>query len=134
MTGGPKEGKPRVSLPVVESGAGGGEPATASEEAAPLRDEDLPELCDEVIGAATLGALFADLRSETRVFSVSLKAQGARRAEAGEASLASAEEELLRGSIGGAQIRYEYRGAVWIDTLLPRSDGFRLVRIRHELG
>lgn len=47
-------------------------------------------------------------------------------------TLQQGRELLATGAVRGLQIRYQYDGADWWDTLLRVGDRFRVVRIRHE--
>lgn len=79
-----------------------------------------------------LSELFADVEALGEGVEVVLK-RGPVRVESHETtSLASALQLLRGGMVHGVQLRYRYRGAEWWDTLMPTSEGFRLVRIQHD--
>ena len=95
-----------------------------------LDETTLPELHDALLDRETLDRLFTDLETQTRILDVRLKQGGAQRADAGGVSLAAARGALESGTVSGVQIRYMWQAAVWCDTLLPASQGVRLIRMK----
>ncbi len=96
---------------------------------------ELPDLQQSVLDQATLDQLFIDLASLTEITEIIPKAAAAGYVpENTVITLDEARALLLAGSIRGLQIRYNYQGSQWWDTLLPASDGegFRIVRIEHN--
>ncbi len=49
-------------------------------------------------------------------------------------SMAQAKEALHAHTAHGVQLRYEYAGNCWCDTLLPINDGAKLVRVNDTFG
>lgn len=100
-------------------------------------DDFSPPLLDLHTGdldAAGLGALFGDLERHAAVASITGKASGGE--YAGQVPLAHAEalEALLRRKVLGVQIRYHWDGKDWIDTVLVRPEGWRVVRINAPIS
>ncbi len=95
----------------------------------------LPQLTEGLLDPATLEQLFADLDACTEVLEVLTK-QGPqdRVTGTGRPSLAEAHDLLLGGGVRGVQIRYRYQEEEWLDTLLVRPAGTRLVRMRSAAG
>jgi hypothetical protein len=77
--------------------------------------------------------LFRDLGACTQV--ISLRPKSAPRqqvVEEASLTLEQARVRLAAGLLLGVQIRYAYDGHTWCDTLLRRSAGLTLVRIRES--
>jgi hypothetical protein len=88
----------------------------------------VPELVEAQLDPEQLHRLFDDYRRAAGVRSVRARPAGRLRADDGPTSLDDAEPMLKTG--GRVQVRYEYHGAQWCDTLTPTSEGVRLVRMR----
>lgn len=95
-------------------------------ELAPLHEADLDH--------PTVEALFADIGGLCRLLEVQPRGSFREFARGSSLPLGEARDQLLAGEIAGVQLRYEYDGAQWWDTVLATPAGWRLVRIRHELG
>lgn len=98
---------------------------------------ELPELQQSVLDAATLRQLFADLAACTEITEIIPKqAAEGYVPEHSSLTLDEARAMLLGRRIRGLQIRYNYQGSQWWDTLLPApgGEGFRIVRIEHNFG
>lgn len=94
---------------------------------------DLPTLQQAVLDDATLESLLLDVSSLCAVRSVAFKRGAGEHAEEGEpGQLVRVREELARGA--AVQLRYEYRGEGWCDTLLPGMSGVLLVRVREPVA
>jgi hypothetical protein len=92
----------------------------------------LPELQDQILDPATLGRLFTDLETSTRILEVVYKgAAEVADAQPGSRDLAAARLALDERRVLGVQIRYVFAGRQWWDTLLPVAGGVRLIRIGH---
>ena len=97
--------------------------------------EALPELQQSVLDPATLDQLFVDLTALTEITEIIPKAAAEGYVpEHTQITLEEARALLLVGKIRGLQIRYNYQGSQWWDTLLPDADtgGTRIVRIEHN--
>jgi len=90
----------------------------------------LPQVHAEDIDEAALGALFLDISVASRVVEVRVKGSPERYASPADGGFEAASRAFVERRIAGLQIRYEYRGKVWCDTLMRRDGGVRLVRIR----
>ena len=100
-------------------------------------ENELPALQESVLDAGTLEALFADLEACTEITEVIPKAAAEGYVpECSELTLHEARALLCSGQIRGLQIRYNYQGSQWWDTLLPdsNSNNFRIVRIQHDFS
>ena len=93
----------------------------------------LPELTESLLGADQLADLFRDIGALTQVVEIIPK-QGPRDYvdDSKSLDLESARDRLLDGTFRGLQIRYQYDGGLWWDTLIRVPDGIRIVRIRHD--
>ncbi|NWK56716.1 hypothetical protein HW115_13920 [Verrucomicrobiaceae bacterium N1E253] len=97
----------------------------------------LPDLQQSVLDPETLSQLFSDLSELTEVLEVIPKAAAQGYVpECGTLTLEEGRALLLSGRVRGLQIRYQYQGSQWWDTLLPdaQSGGFRIVRIQHDFA
>lgn len=93
----------------------------------------LPPLQQTLLDPATVEALFRDIAACATVLSVQPKHAPRTHAPAeatGSLSLEQARARLASGQVLGVQIRYRHEGHVWTDTLLRRTGGVTLVRIR----
>ena len=98
---------------------------------------ELPDLQQSVLDPDTLAQLFSDLGSLTEILEVIPKALAESYVpESSEIGLDEGRRMLLSGVVRGLQIRYQYQGSQWWDTLLPdaASGGFRIVRIQHDFA
>lgn len=101
----------------------------------PQPQMELPDLQQSVLDPATLEQLFADLAACTEITEIIPKAAAEGYVpEHSAITLKDARELLLAKKIRGLQIRYNYQGSQWWDTLLPApgGEGFRIVRIQHD--
>lgn len=90
---------------------------------------ELPPMHEALLTTDQVADLFADLAA----CATDVRLQTRRRAPDGDlpSTLQHARERLLSGELPRLQIRYRWQESHWIDTLEHRSDGIRLVRIRH---
>lgn len=91
----------------------------------------MPEMCEGLLGPDDIEQLFADLEALTTVRSVVQKGAAERYADQGVVSLDRAKESLVACDVAAVQIRYEYDGHEWTDTLMRQAAGYRLVRCQH---
>lgn len=90
---------------------------------------ELAELQRALLDEATLDALLGDVEALCIVEAIAFKEGAeAHAGEAAKASLAAVKPALAQGI--AVQIRYAYRGELWIDTLLPGLSETLLVRMR----
>lgn len=82
---------------------------------------------------ATVSQLFFDIGAAGELIDITYKHVGARRAApvAGPPSLADARRALTSGEVAAVQVRYQFRGEEWWDTLVRIRTGVRLIRISH---
>lgn len=98
---------------------------------------ELPDLQQSVLDPDTLAQLFTDLGSLTEILEVIPKAMAEGYVpESSTITLEEGRKMLLSGVVRGLQIRYNYQGSQWWDTLLPDANtgGFRIVRIQHDFA
>ncbi|MCP5537685.1 MAG: hypothetical protein H7A51_15810 [Akkermansiaceae bacterium] len=103
----------------------------------PAPSAALPDLQQSLLDPATLEQLFIDLGALTEITEIIPKAAAEGYVpEHTRITLDEAKDLLLSGSIRGLQIRYNYQGSQWWDTLLPapHGEGHRIVRIEHNFG
>ena len=95
-----------------------------------------PEMRDAVLSAEDIAALRNDLRAHAVVTSVMEKGAAQLRANSSQPAhdLEPSIERLLTGEVRAIQVRYAFDGHDWTDTLMRLSEGFRLVRCRHDAG
>lgn len=104
--------------------------AGAAYSAAPNLNE-LPQLEESLLNEQQLRALLSDVATYGRVLEATVKAN-ARSQPAAAARLPELYLNLVERRVFGAQLRYEYKRSVWLDTLIPTKDGVRLVRIEFD--
>lgn len=92
----------------------------------------VPLMVEGLLDAAALRQLFADLTTEAVMLGVREKGGPADFAAVDELPPAVALERLLSGAARAVQVRYQYDGHLWTDTILTTSAGFRVVRCRHD--
>ena len=93
----------------------------------------LPELTESVLSPDQIRELFRDIEALTQIVEIIPK-HGSRDYvdDSIELDLATARDRLLDRTYRGLQIRYQYDGGLWWDTLIRIPEGIRIVRIRHE--
>lgn len=89
----------------------------------------LPPLWRAELRADQVAELFTDLEAATLLSVVVRDATQATTRTPARLTLSQAREALSAGR--PVQLRYQWQGAEWWDTLTPGSNGIRLVRIRH---
>jgi hypothetical protein len=82
---------------------------------------------------ATVAQLFFDIAHAAQLIAVIEKGVGARRADAVQdpAALDAAHAAFAARRIGAVQLRYQFGGEEWWDTLTHTAAGVRLIRISH---
>ncbi|MAT16018.1 MAG: hypothetical protein CMJ46_12195 [Planctomyces sp.] len=97
----------------------------------------LPPMREALLDTEQVAQLFADLAAfATDIHLIqrsSPASRGTPMATATPKKLQSARQALLSGTIPRLQLRYQWSGQHWIDTLEAKPDGYRLVRIMHTL-
>jgi len=99
---------------------------------------ELPPMREALLSPDEVQQLFADIDSLASNILLMQRSTAARRATASRATthgqLIAARDALLGGDIARVQIRYQWQGDHWIDTLENRDGEYRLVRIAHTTG
>jgi hypothetical protein len=92
-----------------------------------------PPMSQGELSFAELKVLLRAIADHAVVEEVLLKRGATRMIDAAErATLESIPPLLQSGEIRGAQVRYAWEGATWMDTILAAPAGCRVVRIRHD--
>ncbi|MFT5525047.1 MAG: hypothetical protein ACI9HK_003013 [Pirellulaceae bacterium] len=91
---------------------------------------ELPPVHEAYLSPDEIEVLFSDIEYFGEQVLVMTSARAAPTQVAGPA-LKLAKQSLLAGSLPKVQIRYQWRGAKWIDTIQRTSDGYRIIRIAH---
>ncbi len=97
---------------------------------------DLPPMREAMLSAEQVTEVFSDI--EQLATDVMLMQRSSRSASTSVSkadtsrSLQVALTSLLLGAIPRVQLRYQWQGALWIDTLEGKPSGYRLVRITHS--
>lgn len=91
---------------------------------------ELPDLNDAMLSGEEIHRLFDDIERCTVVVSIVVKTGPRQHTPDAGVSLAQARTMLLEGEARGVQLRYQYQGEEYCDTLMRMPDGVRLVRIR----
>lgn len=92
----------------------------------------VPLMVEGLIDPPTLTQLFADIQTAGTVLGVREKGGPAEYAAGDGMPHAVALERLLAGTARAVQLRYQFDGHEWTDTILATAAGFRVVRCRHE--
>lgn len=92
----------------------------------------VPLMVEGLIDPPTLARLFADIQSAGTVLGVREKGGPAEYAENEVMSTALALDRLLAGTARAVQVRYQFDGHEWTDSVFASGTGFRVVRCRHE--
>lgn len=109
-----------------------GPPLEEQEMPTPNQD-DLPELSDAVLGAEELAALFRDYRHCVTVQEILVKTRPRDCDDGKPPTLDETEAMLRQRAVRGVQVRYDFDGTLWCDTLMVVPNGIRLVRIEQQL-
>lgn len=98
-----------------------------------MEDSEPPvaELMQGDLDGARREQYFDDLARCTEVREVLVRHRpGEQVGDGGGTTLEMAREDVARGAVSGVQVRYLYDGIEWLDTLLVRGGGGRLVRMQ----
>lgn len=97
---------------------------------------DLPPMREAILSREQVEDVFSDI--EQLATDVLLMQRSSRTAQTNvskadsSSNLQVAKASLLSGSLARIQIRYQWQGALGIDTLEAKPSGFRVVRITHS--
>lgn len=92
--------------------------------------EDLPPLREALLTAEQVASLFDDI--EACASDICLFQRRNQDTETNATKLDLVREPFLRHDVKKLQIRYQWRGSRWIDTLEQKGSLTRLVRISHK--
>ncbi len=91
---------------------------------------ELADLNEAILDDATLSALVSDLHQHAEVLDVLVKGGATTRTDGKPVRLEDAVALLRAGSVRGVQVRYNWDGDEWRDTLFGTPAGVRIVRMR----
>lgn len=95
-----------------------------------MKYDVLPTVSLEELDESAFAALMLDLALRGHDCDVTVKTAACMQGGAApSASLAAAGYALARGHVAAIQVRYQYNGARWVDTILKTADAFKLVRM-----
>jgi hypothetical protein len=114
-----------------KAGGGGAIPRVGEARVEEEVQGPLPELMQGDLDDGHRDRYFADLAACAQILEVGVRRAVREQVPAGGGmGLDAARELLCRGEASGMQVRYRYVGEEWLDTLLARGGGWRLVRMR----
>ena len=97
---------------------------------------ELPPLREANLTSQDVNDLLDDIKALGSEVLLMQRSQGAKRATVDKLDTATqlsvASQALLGGKLDRIQIRYNWEGCHWIDTLSRESDSFRLIRVKHN--
>lgn len=112
------------------------QPVTTPPNYAGLDLSELPPMREAVLAQNEVEDLFTDieqLATEIQLMQRSASTNSDRGQKLDDREkLAEARQALLTGTVLRLQIRYRWQDSLWIDTLKRSSEGFHIVRIRHQ--
>jgi len=104
-------------------------PAAADPLSVPDSGVRLAEIKEAVLDDSELRTLFADIATYGKVLEVTMKSTPRSRSDPVR-RLPELYLKLIERRVYGAQVRYEFESATWLDTLITTPAGCRLVRVR----
>ena len=93
-------------------------------------DSNVPDVLETVWDSETVDRLFDDLEGGARIESVQVRAVSPDGPADKSVTLREAQSMLRDGSAKAAQIRYEFSGEHWCDTMMPVGESVRIIRTR----
>ncbi|QQE09990.1 hypothetical protein JD969_10715 [Planctomycetota bacterium] len=110
--------------------------SNTSNNAQPNTGEQLGQskLQDQIIDIDTVNCLFSDIAACTKFLSALPRYQQRTMIEPSPVSLDEARLLTIQKQALAVQLRYEYEGKEWWDTLMLQKDSVRLIRIAHSLN
>lgn len=96
-----------------------------------VTENKLPDLQNTLLDPLVLEQLFRDIQTCTEIIEIIPKFSAGYVGQT-SATLEEARGLLLSKQARAVQIRYQYEGAQWWDTIMAVQDQFRLVRIQHN--
>lgn len=91
----------------------------------------IPEMREAILTVDDVRELVADLRAHACVTGTLCRAGTRRQTPPDHIPLEAAIEQLFARTVTAIQIRYQFSGHDWTDTLLHSPAGIRLVRCQH---
>jgi hypothetical protein len=91
----------------------------------------VPLMVEGLLDAGTLRQLFADLAASASLLGIREKGSPTGYAPPETVKADAALTRLLSGEMRALQVRYQFEGHEWSDTILAVPVGFRVVRCRH---
>lgn len=95
---------------------------------------DLPPVIEAMLSVEETESLFEDIKCCATNVEIVQWGGDRSRSERTAEILDHARSELRAGRVKTLQLRYEWEGKKWIDTLTGTPEGTRLVRIAHQLS
>ena len=89
---------------------------------------ELADVREALLDDEQLRTLFSDIATYADVLEVAVKASPRAHPDPGS-RLPELYLKLVQRRVFGAQMRYEFQGKVWLDTLIATPEGLRLVRV-----
>lgn len=90
----------------------------------------LPEVLQADWPRQQVMTLFAELKAGAEVEHVQVRSCGSQGTTDQKVTLDQAETLFAAGDAQAFQIRYRYDGETWCDTILPQTDGAKVIRYR----
>lgn len=93
------------------------------------QNNELPDIYDDIIDEQLFQQYLKDIKQCTQVINVIAKRFSTAFTEEQSLTLQKAVQLLQQQSVRGIQIRYQYKGKEWWDTIMCQQQGYRIVRI-----
>lgn len=94
----------------------------------------LPEMSNVMLSDEVVEQLFRDLAQCAVVSHITVRTGPRQHSPHDGISLEQARAMLLSGDAQGVQLRYQFQGETYCDTLMRAVDGVRLVRMKQAYG
>ncbi|HRP62006.1 MAG TPA: hypothetical protein PK400_01795 [Phycisphaerales bacterium] len=94
----------------------------------------LPEMSNVMLSDEVIEQLFRDLAQCAVVSHITVRASPRQHTPQDGISLEQARTMLLSGDVQGVQLRYQFQGEAYCDTLMRAAGGVRLVRMKQAYG
>ncbi len=91
---------------------------------------ELPEVLQSTLDPAAVLDMARQIDAHATVHEVLRKGAPQTHTPTGDTNLWDAVNSLLSCQCRGIQVRYEFEGETWVDTLMRTPDGVRVVRMR----
>lgn len=94
---------------------------------------ELPELLESTLEPAAVLDMARQIDAHAKILEVLRKGAPQTHTPTGDGNLWDAVNELLNCQCRGIQVRYEFDGETWVDTLMRTPNGIRVIRMRQPL-